>query len=340
MTQIRKAVVLAAGLGQRLQPITKTYPKPLLPFMGVPILAHVLRRLAQAGISQVATNTHHLPHAIEAHLQAHPPQGLHVHLSFEPQILGTGGVYRPLSAWRQGDPILVHNADIITDIPLDGFLDLESTPCLAAMGLLSQANPTEKNQLWVKEGRVASIGEQPPQGGGYTAHGFSCIHALSPTFLREIERGTGSGVIAFYQQALIEKKEVRAVSAPYVFWADIGTPQAYLQAHEDFFQLMEDNPIHPWVQLIQKSFQEYGFSLLHDEERNGSIFYGYNLLHDSVEVKAGSQIGPRTVLTEDCELCENVKVSHSVLFPRVKVKANTTLSRALVAPEACLSFSL
>jgi NDP-sugar pyrophosphorylase family protein len=343
MTHIRKAVVLAAGFGQRLQMLTQTCPKPLVPFMGIPILALILRRIAQTRISQVAINTHYLPETIASHLRDHPPKGLEVHVSFEPHLLGTAGVFRPLSTWRGDEPILVHNGDVITDFPLENLLtsNSDSTSVWATMGLLSKPNPTEKNQIWAQDKKIGSIGPLPPESenaAAYTPHGFTCIHTLSAAFLSEIQSEIGAGVIPFYQKALKEKKEIQASIPPLLFWADLGTPQAYWQAHQDFFQLLEEKPTHHWVQFVKESFCEYGFSLLHEEERNGSFFHGYNLIHDSVELRAGCQIGPRTVITQDCVLCETCFVERTILLPTARLRPTTQLSRSIVTREFSFSF--
>lgn len=343
MKSLRKAVILGAGFGQRLHPLTEKCPKPLLPFMGVPLLEIILRRLAHAHFSHVAINTHYLSHCIEAYLDAHPPQNLAVHLSFEPQILGTAGVFRPLSVWRGGEDILVHNADVITDFPLTTGMFSTESETWATMGLLSAPNPTEKNQIWVKGNSVEAIGEKAAISHpfeAYTGHGFACIHKLSDTFLCEIETSTNASIIPFYQKALTEQKKIHAAIPPLLFWADVGTPQAYWQAHQQFFHLLETMPTHPWVEFIKETFTAFGFSLLHEEERKGCFFHGYNVVHESVELRAGCIIGPRSVLAEDCTLCEGCFVERTILLPTVQVAPHSQLSRSIVAREATFSFSI
>lgn len=343
MKHLRKAVVLAAGFGQRLHPLTEKCPKPLLPFMGVPILEIILRRLAQSHFSQVAINTHYLSHCIETYLDAHPPKNLAVHLSFEPHILGTAGVFRPLSVWREEEDILVHNADVITDFPLEACMSSVESNTWATMGLLAEPNPTEKNQIWVTRGNVEAIGDSAPisqAAEAYTSHGFSCIHTLSAKFLREIENSTNASIIPFYQKALAEQKKIHAAIPPLLFWADVGTPQAYWHAHQHFFHLLETIPTHPWVEFIKETFTAFGFSLLYEEERKGCFFHGYNVVHKSVELRAGCIVGPRSVLAEDCTLCEGCFVERTILLPTVQVAPHSQLSRSIVAREATFSFSI
>ena len=90
-TAIDQAMLLAAGLGTRLRPLTLTTPKPLLPLDGCTLIDHQLRYLASAGIGRVAINLHHLGEKIRAHAGDGSRYGLSIHYSEEPEILGTGG---------------------------------------------------------------------------------------------------------------------------------------------------------------------------------------------------------------------------------------------------------
>src|SRR3989338_3883593 len=114
----------------------------------------------------------------------------------------------------------------------------------------------------------------PPHNDfSHTAHGFSCLHTLSSEFLREIESGMEESVIPFYRNSLTAGKKIHASLPAFLFWADLGNPTAYWRAHQEFFQLLETIPTHPWIQFIKELSSEYGFSLLHEEERKGCFFH-------------------------------------------------------------------
>jgi len=107
-----KALVLAAGFGQRLEPYTHTTPKPLFTIAGRPILDIVIRKLSAAGITAITVNTHHLHHQIENYLAGQTYE-IPVTTRFEPEILGTGGAIKNLTDFWDNEPFLVANSDIV-----------------------------------------------------------------------------------------------------------------------------------------------------------------------------------------------------------------------------------
>jgi len=114
-----RAMILGAGLGTRLRPLTDLRPKPALPVRGLPVLAYTLALLARHGVREVAINLHHLPDQVRAVAERHRPEGMALHFSHEPELLGTGGGIRQLAAFlRESDPCLVLAGDMILDADL------------------------------------------------------------------------------------------------------------------------------------------------------------------------------------------------------------------------------
>ena len=117
-----KAVILAAGLGTRMRPLTCATPKPLLPLWGVPLLDHTLNLLRAWGVRDVLLNLHHGADAIVRHVRTRPPPSLRIAFSFEPAILGTGGALRRAEWFPDDDPFWMVNADIAADVNPAPFL--------------------------------------------------------------------------------------------------------------------------------------------------------------------------------------------------------------------------
>lgn len=114
------AMVLAAGLGTRLRPLTDHLPKALVPVLGVPMLSRLAAGLARGGVGALAINTHHLADQVQAHLSrpgALPP-GLAVRVFHEPELLGTGGALVNAREFWGNQPLLVWNGDILADLSL------------------------------------------------------------------------------------------------------------------------------------------------------------------------------------------------------------------------------
>jgi len=113
-----KALVLAAGVGQRLRPLTATIPKPLLEVGGRPLIHYPLLMLKRAGIRQIAINTHHLARAMESALGSGAGLGIEIVWAPEPVLLGTGGPLNALSGFLRDDAFVVANSDTILDLDL------------------------------------------------------------------------------------------------------------------------------------------------------------------------------------------------------------------------------
>lgn len=108
-------MILAAGRGERLRPLTDSQPKPLLPIAGAPLIVHQLRWLRRAGVAEVVVNTHHLAAQVERCLGTGEAFGLHIRISREAELLDTGGGIRQALPWLGPGPFLVLNGDIWTD---------------------------------------------------------------------------------------------------------------------------------------------------------------------------------------------------------------------------------
>ena len=106
----KKAVVLAAGLGTRLRPLTCSVPKPLMPVWGEPMLARIVGMLRGWGVEDIVVNCHYLHEQVEAWCAANGCRA-----SYEPEILGTGGVLNPLRDWIGADDFYLVNADIVVE---------------------------------------------------------------------------------------------------------------------------------------------------------------------------------------------------------------------------------
>ena len=113
-----KGFVLAAGFGQRLRPITESTPKPLLPVGNVPLIAYALKLLAQAGITDIIVNLHHLGRVIREALGTGEVYGVKITWSEEEEILGTGGGLKKMHEALEGETFVVVNSDTIIDLDL------------------------------------------------------------------------------------------------------------------------------------------------------------------------------------------------------------------------------
>lgn len=236
-----KALVLAAGRGERLDPLTGFLPKPLLPVAGKPVVAYTLSRLAALGCEATALNLHYLGHRIEGRLGTAFAKMPLVY-SHEEEILGTLGALAPLRDFlARADLILVLNGDSLCRWPLKKLVRHHLSSGAEATLLLSERADVEDfgGGVGVDEsGRVTDMGrpqapvKNPQEGRRYV---FAGAQVLSPHLLDRVEEAPGDLVSGLYLPLLVEGKHVGSMTMK-LPWHDLGTPRRYLRGARDWAQ--------------------------------------------------------------------------------------------------------
>ena len=159
-------VVLCAGLGTRLRPLTDHLPKPLIAVRGRPMVHYPLALLRTAGITDIVLNAHYRADQLQAALGDGHRWGLRLHYSVEPSLLGTGGGLRHLLPLIDGERFLVLNADQITDVDLHALIaaHLRRTP-LATLAVVEEETPLAYRRLVVDEDRLQGLAAPEAQTG-------------------------------------------------------------------------------------------------------------------------------------------------------------------------------
>ena len=236
-------MILAAGLGTRLRPLTDHTPKALLDVGGVPILERVARRLIEAGADRLIINTAHLAEQIEAYVRAHDGFGVETVFSPEdPGPLETGGALLAARAHFRGDaPFFLHNADILSAIPLGEMYaaHLAARDPLATVAVLDR--PTSRRLLFddagllgrTDEGKGLDLRVRPPVGE-VRAIPFAGIHVISPRiFGLMTERGAFS-ILNPYLRLAAAGERILPFRADGHTWIDIGRPEQLERARQTF----------------------------------------------------------------------------------------------------------
>lgn len=228
-----KALIFAAGLGNRLKPLTDTTPKALLHVAGKPMLEHVILKLRDAGFDDITINIHHLGQQIIDFLEAHHHFGVRIHISDEREyLLDTGGGIKHAAPFLNGDePFLVHNVDIFSNVDLQE-LYRRHTESGALATLLVSDRKTSRYLLFDKENKLCGwknrdTGEvksyypyfDPEQ---YTAYAFSGIHVISPEIFRWMDEWTGKFSIIQFYLSICARVNIHACALPGLKLLDVG----------------------------------------------------------------------------------------------------------------------
>ena len=152
-----KAMVLAAGFGTRLQPLTRILPKPMFPVLGRPLLSHTFDLLRSANISEAVVNTHHLPNCITDCFANKKPSNLNLHFSHEEKILGTAGGIKKVQGFLGDGPFILINSDILTDIDLNRVIEFhKKNNSKLTLVVRQDASPEQYDPIEIGEnGRIA-----------------------------------------------------------------------------------------------------------------------------------------------------------------------------------------
>lgn len=223
------AFLPAAGLGERLRPITGHIPKPLLPFMGKALIDIVLERLSPVCPARVGINIHYKP---EMFRQWAPgsPHARHITFFEERQILGTGGALRNAKEFlSESSCFLVHNADILMDMDFQRLVDTHLRSGNIAT-LATHHYPALANVVIDKDGRLLDVENpglsRPDPSNSAKKTAYTGIAVYSPEILDYLPEGVSHATIAWLAAARAGHK-VQTLDFTDCRWNDIGTPATY-----------------------------------------------------------------------------------------------------------------
>lgn len=239
-----KAMVLAAGLGTRLKPLTNDRPKALVQICGQTLLEITLRRLQSFGVDEVIVNTHHFAEKVADYLKAQNNFGMRIEISHEEELLDTGGGLKK-AAWffledgaNADEPFLLHNVDVLSTIDLGAMIrahrEGESLATLAV-----QDRPTSRPLLFDDAGLLCGrrVGNAVPemlrQAKDPKALAFAGIHVLSPKIFDHLAETGAFSIIPAYLRLAHEGEAIRAFRADAWYWRDLGKPENIAQAEAD-----------------------------------------------------------------------------------------------------------
>lgn len=233
-----RTMILAAGLGTRLRPLTETIPKPLLPIAGRPLIVWNLLLLRRYGVTEVIVNLHHLGHLIERELGDGSRLGLRVSYSHEPVLLGTGGGLKQAEPFFEGRPFLVLNGDTLLELDLGAVMRFHEQHGGAATLVLRDDPDVDRwgvVELDERQ-RIVSINGRGRLEGRHRAQlrrrMFAGVHVIHPRVLRDVPPGRESSIIEAYLRE-IERGEAVFGYEMSGYWSDVGTPERYAQARRD-----------------------------------------------------------------------------------------------------------
>jgi mannose-1-phosphate guanylyltransferase len=223
-----QAMILAAGFGTRLKPLTLKKPKALVPVGNKPVIDRVIGYLKGHGIDDIIINAHHHHQQVVEHLESARPLGIEIQVRVEKKILGTGGGIGNTADFWEADPFIVINSDILTDINIsEAYLDHKRS---GSMVTLILHNQPPFNQIQI-DSRMNIIDIANINHAARLA--FTGIHIIEPELLEYLPRGVYSDIVAIYRDLIGMGKPIRGYVSKDHHWRDIGNVESYLRANRE-----------------------------------------------------------------------------------------------------------
>lgn len=309
-----KAMILAAGFGTRMQPLTTNVPKPALTFMGKPLIVHTIEFLKKYGISEIVINLHYFPKYLENLLGDGKNLGVKLSYSVEKDILGTGGGIKKVKDFLQDDDFVVINSDFLVDFDLSAAVrEHKSNKTVATMILRESDNmhnygviDADGDNNIVKFTSLFGSEENISRSGHFTG-----IHIFSPEIFDYLDTCDKEMfcINRFLYPALYnDRKKIKGFFMQ-GSWEDIGTLAEYYDAHMQHL---------PNLEHVDPGFDIAGVEIV------GPVYIGKNCT-----VEKGSVIGPNAVLENDISVGKNCTVKNTILFPGSIVGDKKALDKSI-----------
>lgn len=244
-----KAMILAAGLGTRLRPLTNDRPKALVEIAGRTLLEIALQRLRSFGVREVIVNIHHFADLVQDYIATRRSFGMRIEISREEELLDTGGGLKR-AAWfflenKNKEPFLVHNVDVLSTIDLGAMMRFHrERKALATLAVQDRA--TSRYLLFDGDGllcgrRAGSDGtpQMARAADAAQALAFAGIHVISPRIFELLEEGGAFSIVDAYLRLAGEGEAIAAFRADAYYWRDLGKPESLAAAEREMAKWRE-----------------------------------------------------------------------------------------------------
>jgi mannose-1-phosphate guanylyltransferase len=323
-----KAMVMAAGLGTRLRPLTYEIPKPLVPVANRPIMEHILALLGRNGLGEVIANLHWFPDTIRNRFGDGSGFGTELTYSYEEELLGTAGGVRNVRDYFGSEPFLVMAADALTDVDLTALAEAHRTnDGLVTLAVKPVSNVREFGVVVTgSDGRIQGFQEKPDPAEALSNLANCMIYVLEP---EAFDYFPDEPVIDFALDvfpALLEHDVPFGVHVADAYWNDVGSLPEYLQGNLDV--LAGAVEVDAAGELLDA---EDGASLGAGIEHSGRVLVG-----ERASIGAGARLDGPVILGSGAVIGSGARVRESVLLPGAEVPADALLAGAIAGSVAAL----
>jgi len=325
-----RAMVMAAGAGTRLRPLTYEIPKPMVPVANRPVLEYTVENLKRHGITEIIFNLHNYPGLIRDHFKDGSAWGVRIHYSFEPKLLGTAGGVRKAGRFLENSTFLVMSGDGLTDINLSQLISFHRQKKSAAtIGLKCVDERFEYGvTLTDARGRIQKFIEKPQWRDVFSNQVNTGIYVFEPRILKQIPPRR---VVDFGHEIwpkLLSKGEPIYGYLTDRYWCDVGNLTEYRRAQRDFLEGKAGfSP--PGVEIRPRVWVEEGARIAAGVKLEAPCLIGRRS-----RIAKGSLIGAYTVIGRDARIGPGSSLRNCILWDGVSVGRRVKLENCVIGHRA------
>jgi mannose-1-phosphate guanylyltransferase / phosphomannomutase len=327
-------MILAAGLGSRLRPLTTHLPKPLVPILDRPLLWHLIRRIRQAGIHEIAINLYYRGEQIRGWLGRGEHLGVEITYSEEAELLGSAGGVRRIRHFFGNEPVLIVHGDILFDVDLSAVIQYHLSRAAQATLVLHPAHHRYNyGKIRVNaQGQIGQFVKQQASGvyGPLIDTVFTGVQVLDPAVLEGISAENGASLTTAVYPGLLTNASRFYGYLMHGYWSDIGTPRRYWETSMDVVGGRAGSA----VDLLEGKCDLT--MVPHREGRMADAIRPPVACPPGIDWQLDSCVGPEVILGQGCELAHEVRLVQSVLWPRVRVGRGVTIERSIVLNDVTI----
>ncbi|MCL5734008.1 MAG: NDP-sugar synthase [Actinobacteria bacterium] len=316
-----KVMIMAAGKGTRLHPITDLVPKPMAPIVNRPALFHIIGLLRRHGLVDIILNLHHLPEVITGYFGDGGQVGVNLSYSFEPELMGTAGGVKNNQSFLDGDTFVVMSGDAVTDIDLTGLIAAHKREgSIATLAVKEVANPSLYGVVLADDdGRVVGFQEKPSLEEA-RSHLCNCgIYVFEPEIFDQIPAGQFDDFGSRLFPDLLREHIPFHIHPTGRYWNDVGNLTEFMRSNVDALSRRVEVEI-PGAE-VRPGFWIEGESAIDD----GVLVEPPVLVGRSCKISEGAVLEGPLVVGDGCRIEEGCHLVNGVVLPNSLVPEGSIL---------------
>jgi len=325
-----RAMVMAAGAGTRLQPLTYDVPKPMVPVCNRPVLEYTIENLRAHGIHEMVFNLHSHPEQVRQHFGDGTAFGVSIQYSSEPVLMGTAGGVKKVESFLKGNTFLVMSGDGLTRVNLTALLQFhQHRSSMATMGLKAVDSRFEYGvTITNATGRIQRFIEKPLWSDVFSNQVNTGIYAFEPSVLKKIPARKNYDFGNQVWPKLLSAKAPIYGFEVQSYWCDVGNLIEYRRAQRD----MLDNKVGfslPGRQIKPGVWVDQGARIAAGVKLSAPCVIGRD-----VRIDRGAKIGAYTVIGHRSRIGARAQLSHCTLWNGVEVDGRVRLAHCIIGHKA------